>query len=67
METTTHHRQAEIAAEERSPFGPHRCLAVLNLFLDTMLIGEHERHVRLTVWKPWVTYTGTDPDMLPEG
>jgi hypothetical protein len=67
MKATTHHRRAEIAAEERSPFRPHRGLAAPDLFLDTMLTGEHGRHVRLTVWKPWVTYTGTDIDMSPEG
>jgi hypothetical protein len=48
-------------------FRHHRGLAVLDLFVDTMLIGEYERHARLTVWKYWVTYTGTDPDMSPEG
>jgi hypothetical protein len=45
----------------------HRGLAALDLFLDTMLIGERERHARLNVWKPWATYTGTDSDMSPEG
>jgi hypothetical protein len=63
----THHRGAEIATEEQSPFKPHRGLAALDLFLDTMLIGEHGRHARLTVWKPWVTYTGTYPDMSLKG
>jgi hypothetical protein len=67
METTTHRRRAEIAAEERSPFRPHRGLAAPDLFLDTMLTEKHGRHTRLTVWKPWVTYTETDPDMSPEG
>jgi hypothetical protein len=67
MEATTHRWRAEIAAEKRSPFMPLRFLAAPNLFLDTMLTGEHGRHVRLTVWKPWVTYIGTDPDMSPEG
>jgi hypothetical protein len=66
METMTHRRRAEIAAEEWSPFSSHRDLAVVDLFLDTMLTGEHGKHVRLTVWKPWVTYTGTDPDISPE-
>jgi hypothetical protein len=66
METTTHRRQAEIAPEKRNPFRAHRGLAAPDLFLDTMLIGEHGRHARLTVWKPWVTYTRTD-DMSPEG
>jgi hypothetical protein len=37
METTTHHRRAEIANEKRSPFKPHQGLATPNLFLDTML------------------------------
>jgi hypothetical protein len=67
METTIHLRRAEIAAKKRSSFRPHRGLAAPDLFLDTMLTREHGRHVRLTVWKPWVTYTGTDPDMSPEG
>jgi hypothetical protein len=67
MKTTTHRRRAEIDAEKRSPFRPHRCLAAPNLFLYTILTGEHGRHARLTVWKPCVTYTGTDPDMSPEG
>jgi hypothetical protein len=31
-----------------------------------MLTGEHRRHVRLNIWKHWVTYTGTDLDMSPE-
>jgi hypothetical protein len=52
MEATTHRRRAEIVVEERSPFRPHRGLAVLDLFLDTMLTREHERHDRLNVWKP---------------
>jgi hypothetical protein len=66
METTTHHRRAEIATEKRSPFSPHRGLATLDLFLDTMLIEEYGRHDRLTVSNPWVTYTGMDPDMSHE-
>jgi hypothetical protein len=37
MKTTTDSQQAEIAAEKQSPFRPHRVLAALNLFLDTML------------------------------
>jgi hypothetical protein len=37
METMTHHRRAKIATKKRSPFKPHRCLADLDLFLDTML------------------------------
>jgi hypothetical protein len=49
METTTHYRQAEIAAEKQSPFKPHRGLVTLDLFLDTMLTGEHGRHAQLTV------------------
>jgi hypothetical protein len=49
METTTHHRRAEIAVEERSPFRSHQGLADPDLFLDTMLTGEHGRHVRLNV------------------
>jgi hypothetical protein len=44
METITHHHQAEIAAEKRSPFRPHRGLAARDLFLDTMQTREHERH-----------------------
>jgi hypothetical protein len=43
METTTHRQRAEIAAEKRSPFKPHRGLAAPDRFLDTMLdrrIGE---------------------------
>jgi hypothetical protein len=67
MKTTTRRRRAETAAEKRSLLRPHRGLAAPGLFLDTMLTGEHGRHARLTVWKPWVTYTGTDPDMSPEG
>jgi hypothetical protein len=67
MKTTTHCQQAEIAAEEQSPVRPHRGLATPALFLDTMLIEEHGRHARLTIWKPWVTYTETDPDISPEG
>jgi hypothetical protein len=35
METTTHRRRAETAAEKRSPFGPRRGLAAPNLFPDT--------------------------------
>jgi hypothetical protein len=56
METTTHHRRAETATEKRSLFKPHRGLAAPDLFLDTMLTGEHGRHAPLTVWKPWVAY-----------
>jgi hypothetical protein len=67
MEAMTHRRRTEIAAEERSPFRPHRGLAAPELFLDTMLTGEHGRHARLNVWKPWAIYTGTDSDMSPEG
>jgi hypothetical protein len=67
METTTHRRRAGTAAEKRSPFRPHRGLAAPDLFLDTMLTREHGRHARLTVWKLWVTYMRTDPDMSPEG
>jgi hypothetical protein len=67
METTTHYQQSEITAEKRSPFRPHRGLAAPDLFLDTMLIGEQRRHAQLTVLKSWVTYTGTDPYMSPEG
>jgi hypothetical protein len=67
METMTHHRRAEIAAEEKSSFRPHQGLAAPDLFLYTMLTGKHERQARLNVWKPWATYTGTDPDMSPEG
>jgi hypothetical protein len=67
METTTHRRRAEIVAEERSLFRPYRGLAASDLFLDTMVIGEHVRHAQSTVRKPWVTYTGTDADMSPEG
>jgi hypothetical protein len=37
METMTHHRRAEIAAEKHSSFSPYRSLAALDLFLDTML------------------------------
>jgi hypothetical protein len=66
METMTHGRRVEIAAEERSPFRPHGGLAAPDLFLDTMLTGEHERHARSTVWKYWLTYMGTDLDMSPE-
>jgi hypothetical protein len=62
METMTHRWRAEITTEKRSPFMTHRCLAALDLFLDTMLTGEHVRHDRLIVWKSWVTDTGTDPD-----
>jgi hypothetical protein len=51
METMTHRRQVEIAAEKWSPFMPHRGLAAPDLFLDTMLTEEHGRHARLTVWK----------------
>jgi hypothetical protein len=67
METTTHRRRAETTAEKQSPFRPHRGLAAPDLFLDTMLTGEHGRHALLIVWKYWVTYTRTNPDMLPEG
>jgi hypothetical protein len=67
METTTHRRHAKTVAEKQSPFRPHRGLAAPDLFLDAMLTVEQERHARLTVWKPWVTYTGTDPDMSPKG
>jgi hypothetical protein len=63
----THHQRVETAAEKRSPFRPHRGLAAPDLFLDTILTGEQGSHARLTVWKPWVTYTGTNPDMSPEG
>jgi hypothetical protein len=44
METTTHRRRVEIAVEKRDPFRPHRGLAAADLFLDTMLTGEHGRH-----------------------
>jgi hypothetical protein len=37
METMTHRQRAEIAAEKRSPFMPHRDLVALDLFLDTRL------------------------------
>jgi hypothetical protein len=37
METMTHHRRAEIATTEQSPFRPHRDLAAPDLFLDIML------------------------------
>jgi hypothetical protein len=37
METTTHRRRAEVAAEKRSPFRPRLGLAAPNLFLNTML------------------------------
>jgi hypothetical protein len=37
MEIMTHYRLVEIAIEKRSPFRPHRGLAALDLFLDTML------------------------------
>jgi hypothetical protein len=49
MEATTHRRRAEIAVEERSPFRDHRGLAAPDLFLDTMLTEEYERHARLNV------------------
>jgi hypothetical protein len=39
----------------------HRGLAALDIFLDTMLIGEHRMHAQLIVRKHWVTYTKTDP------
>jgi hypothetical protein len=32
-----------------------------------MLTREHGWHARLTIWKSWVTYTETDPDMSPKG
>jgi hypothetical protein len=67
MEAMTHSQRAEITAEERSPFRPHRGLAAPDIFLDTMLTGEHGRHARLNIWKHWVTYTGTDSCMSPEG
>jgi hypothetical protein len=67
METTIHRRQAETAAEKQSLFRPHRGLAAPDLFLDTMLTGEQGRHARLIVWKHWVTYMRTDPDMSPKG
>jgi hypothetical protein len=37
MKTTTHRQRAEIAAEKRSPFMPHRGLIVPNLFLGIIL------------------------------
>jgi hypothetical protein len=37
METMTHRRRAEIAADKRSPFRPHKGLVAPDLFLDTML------------------------------
>jgi hypothetical protein len=52
METMTHRWRAETAAEKQSPFKPHGGLAAPDLFLNTMLTGEHERHAPLTVWKP---------------
>jgi hypothetical protein len=61
METTTHRQRIKIAAEKQSPFRPHRGLAAPDLFLYTVLTEEHMKHARLTVSKPWVTYTGTDP------
>jgi hypothetical protein len=61
METMTHRQGVEIAAEKQSMFMPHQGLAALNLFLDSMLTGEHGRHARLTVRKLWVTYTRMDP------
>jgi hypothetical protein len=61
METTSHHRRADIAVEKRSPFRPHRGLAAPDLFLDTMLNQRTWEHARLTVLKPCATYTGTDP------
>jgi hypothetical protein len=67
MEATTHRWRSEIAAEEWRSFRPHRGLAAPDLFLYTMLTEEQGRHTRLTIWKHWVTYTGTDPDMSPEG
>jgi hypothetical protein len=67
MEIMTHRRRDEGVAEKWSPFKPLRGLAAPDLFLDTMLTEKHGRHARLTVWKPWVTYMGTDPDMSPEG
>jgi hypothetical protein len=67
MEATTHRWRSEIAVEGRSSFRPHRGLAAPDLFLDTMLTDEQGGHARLTIWKPWVTYTGTDPDMSRSG
>jgi hypothetical protein len=67
MEIMTHRRRAERVVERQILFRPHRGLAALDLFLDTVLTEEHGRHARLIVWKPWVTYTGTDPDMSPKG
>jgi hypothetical protein len=49
METTAHRRRAGIAVEKRGPFRPHRGLAALDLFLDTMLTREHGRRYQLTV------------------
>jgi hypothetical protein len=49
MKITTHRQKAEIAAEEQSPFRPHRGLAAPDLFLYTMLTGEYGRHARLDV------------------
>jgi hypothetical protein len=60
METTTHRRRTEIAAKKWSPFRPYRGFTASDIFLDTMLTGEHGRHARLTVWKSWIVYTGTD-------
>jgi hypothetical protein len=37
METTTCHRRAEIVTGKWSLFRPHRYLATLDLFLDTIL------------------------------
>jgi hypothetical protein len=43
METTTHRRRAEIAAEKQNLFRPHRGLAAPDLFLDIMLTREYGR------------------------
>jgi hypothetical protein len=47
----THRRRAKIAAEKQSPFMPHRGLAALDLFLDTMLNWKTWGHAQLTVQK----------------
>jgi hypothetical protein len=52
IEATTHHRQAEIATEERSPFRPCRGLATLNLLLDAMPC--------LKIWSATLTYYTCD-------
>jgi hypothetical protein len=67
MEATTHRQRAETVAKKWSLFRPHRGLATPDLFLDTILTGEHGRHTQLTVLKPWITYMGMTPDMSPEG